>query len=66
MLAHYHTSVDADDVETGESERECLAGQCIEIGLVVGGDEHGSIEDDEVGVSGWQPVAVVEDGAGHR
>lgn len=65
MLSYYHTGIDADDVEAGESERDGLAGQCIEVGLVVGGHEYGTVDDDEVGVGGWQPFAIVEDGVGH-
>ena len=65
MLPYYHTGIDADDVEAWEGERDGLAGQGVEVGLSVGGNKYGTIENDEIGVGGWQPFAVVEDGVGH-
>ena len=64
MLLDDGTAVDAYDVAVGEGSADGLHGLCVEVGLGVGGHEHGSVDDEIVGVGGGQSVGLVVDGAG--
>ena len=65
MLADDGTTVDANDITTWEclaDDAKCLA---VKVGLVVGRTEHGSVDNQEVSIGGWQPFSFVEDGSWH-
>ena len=64
MLLDDTSTVDAHDGSAGESLADDAEGLSVEVGLGIGGAEHGSVDDEEVGVGGWQPFALADDGAG--
>ena len=59
MLDDYRTAVDADNLAVGEgvSDYSCCLG--VEVGLGVGGIEHRSVDDEEIGVGGWQTFGTL-------
>ena len=58
------TTVDADDLAIGIGLADDTHGLGIKVGLSVGGHEDGTIDDQIVGVGGWQTVAIVIDRTG--
>ena len=63
VLADDSAAVDAHNLAVGEGLSDDSQGFGIEVGLVVGGYEYGTIDDQIVGISGRKPVFVVVDGA---
>ena len=59
MLPNEHTTVDADDLAVRECFLQLRQGFCVLVWLGVSGNQHGAIDDEEVGVGGWQTVALV-------
>lgn len=59
VLTDDDTGVDRDDVPTGEGFADDAAGCGIEVGLGVGRHEDGSVDDEEIGVGGWQSLIIV-------
>ena len=59
MLDNQWTTVDADYLAVGE----CVGNNCgslgVEVGLGVGGIEHRSVDDEEIGVGGWQTFGAL-------
>ena len=67
MLDDDRATVDADNLAVGEgvSDYSCCLG--VEVGLGVGGIEHRSVDDEEIGVGGWQWLSgFVVDGSRNR
>ena len=56
--------VDADDVAGGEAGGEGVEGVAV-VWVVEGGDEDALVGDVEVGVAGWQALALEDDRGGH-
>ena len=59
MLADDDTAVDADKFVVGESLAQSLGSRLVIVGLVVGGINHGAVDDEEVGIGSRKPLAVV-------
>lgn len=59
MLDDDRATVDADNLAVGEgvSDYSCCLG--VEVGLGVGGIEHRSVDDEEIGVGGWQTFGAL-------
>ena len=74
VLADDGATVDADDVSVGEGLADDAHGFLVEVGLVVGGYQDGTIDDEVVGIGGGEAVCwllafgnlllAVVDGAG--
>ena len=56
MLADEYAAIDADDLAVGEGFAEYLGSPLVILRLVVGGIEHGTIDDEEVGIGGGQTL----------
>ena len=65
MLPDDRGGIDGDDLSSGEGPRDGLDGPFVVGWLSVGGNQNPSIEDDEIGVGGWQAEAFFIDGVGH-
>ena len=66
VLTDDGTAVDGDDFTVGIGEgdgAECLG---VEVGLSVGGDEDGTVDDEVVGIGGGEAVVAIVDGTGKR
>ena len=59
MLDDDRATVDADNLAVGEgvSDYSCCLG--VEVVLGVGGIEHRSVDDEEIGVGGWQTFGAL-------
>ena len=59
MLDDDRATVDADNLAVGEgvSDYSCCLG--VEVGLGVGGIEHRSVDDEEIGVGGRQALGIL-------
>ena len=66
MLTDDRTAVDAYDFAIGEGEGNRTQGLLVKVGLVIGGTEHGIIDDKIVGIGGWQSVVSIVDRTGQR
>ena len=66
MLLDDAAAVDAHDLTGWEGFANEAQGLCVEIRLVVCGHQHSAIDDEEIGVGGWQALALEDDGAWHR
>ena len=66
VLADDGERIYTDDFSVREGELDLLSGFLVFLWLVVGRVNHGSIQDEEVGVSGWQSVAIIIDCVRHR
>ena len=65
VLADDGAGVDGQDVVVGEGGGEDAGGLVVFRRLVVGGEDDASVDDEEVGISGWQAVAIgLVDGIG--
>jgi hypothetical protein len=64
VLADDGAAVDADNLVVGECLADDTQGLGVEVGLSIGRDEYSAVDDQIVGIGGWQAVAVVVDGAG--
>ena len=65
MLFNHGCGIYRNDVAVGEgcpNDVECLLIQFV---LLIGRNYHRPINDNEVGVSGWQTLTFVVDGFGH-
>ena len=59
VLTDEDLAVDANDVVVGEGQGELVVGLLVEDGVAVGGHEDGLVDDEEVGIGGWQSFAVL-------
>ena len=59
MLLNDGTAVDAYDLAVGEGLAHYLKRLNVKVGLVVGGNEYCSVDDEIVGISGWQTFAII-------
>ena len=59
MLTDEDTAVDADDVVMGKGLLELAPRLFVVVRLCVGGVEDGSVDDEEIGVGGWEAVTLV-------
>ena len=66
VLTDDRTAVDAHDFAVRVGQSYHAHGLLVEVGLVVGRHQHGTVDDQIVGIGGRQSVAVVVDGAGQR
>ena len=68
VLTDEDAAIDGDDVMAGEGALELTASEFVVGGLAVGGQEDCRVENEEVGVGGWEPMAIVRviDGRRHR
>lgn len=58
MLQDEDAAVDAYNFTVGESPLQLFQGLGIFVGLMVGGNKHSPVDDEEVGVGGRQPLPV--------
>ena len=58
VLADDGAAVDAYNVAVGECLANDALGLGVEVGLVVGGDEHGTIDDQIVGIGGRKTITL--------
>ena len=65
MLYDDAAAVDAHDLVVGEGIGNGLRRLFVEVGLGIGGIEHRAVDDEEVGVGGWQTLVAVVYRAGH-
>ena len=65
VLANEGTAVDTHNLIAGEGLLKHLGSTTVVVRLGVGGIEHGSVQDEEVGVGGRQTFAVFHHGVGH-
>ena len=66
VLPYDRAAVDGNHLPVGESLANQADGFGVEVWLSVGRTEYGAVEDEEVGIGGWQSLAAVIDGARHR
>jgi hypothetical protein len=66
VLLDDSTAVDAHNLPVGKCLSDDAQSFCVEIGLVVGGYQHCTIDDQIVGISCRQTVAIVIDGTWQR
>ena len=66
VLADDGAAVDADNIAAREGCGDELQGLCVEVGLAIGRAEHGTVDDEEVGIGGWKTLSVIIDCAWHR
>ena len=65
MLTDDGTTVDADDVASREGFANNAQGLGIKVRLVVCRHQYSPVDNQEVGVSGREPIFTVIDGVGH-
>ena len=65
MLSDDDAGIDGDDFSIWECLLEGLAGSFVVVRLVVGGHDDGSVDHQEIGVSGWQLLVIEGDGSRH-
>ena len=56
VLTDDRTAVDANDIAVGEGLLDDAHGLCVKVGLGVGGNEHGTVDDQVVSVGSGQTV----------
>ena len=66
MLADKGAAVNANYFISEEGLPKHLGSTTVVVGLIVGGIEHGFVQDEEVGIGGRQAFAIFEDSIGHR
>ena len=66
MLFNHGCGIYRNDVTVGEGCPNDVERLLIQFFLLIGRDNHCSINDHEVGVSGWQTFTFVENGLGNR
>ena len=66
MLLDDATAVDANDLAFREGLANESQGLCVEIRLIIGGNQHSAIDNEEIGVGGWQALTLKDDRAWHR
>ena len=66
MLEDDGAAVDAHNFAVGEDLSDDSHGFCVEVGLVVGGNQYGTIDDQIVGVGGRKSLTSIIYGAGKR
>ena len=66
MLFDNGTTVDAYDFSVGKCLLDNLHRLLVKVGLIVGGHQYSTVNDQVVGVSSRQAIALVVDGAGQR
>ena len=60
VLPDYASAIYAHHFSIGKCLAYSLARLLVKVGLCVGGVEHGSVDNKEVGVCGWQALLTVE------
>ena len=65
MLFDNATTIDGYDLTIRESLADQTKCFCVEIGLGLGGTEHGTNDDQEVGIRGRQTIVLIIDGSRH-
>ena len=65
MLFDDTTAIDGDNLTVGESLANQSEGDGIKVWLVIDRTEYSPVDNQEVSVSGWQPLALEKDGSGH-
>ena len=65
MLFDDTSAVDAHNLTLREGLADQTERFCVEIRLGVGGTEHGTVDNQEVGIGGRQTILAVVDGSGH-
>ena len=66
MLFNHSRGIYRNDVTVGEGCPNDVERLLIQFVLLIGGYYHRSIDDHEVGISGWQTLTLVENGLGYR
>ena len=66
MLFNHRCGIQGDDVAVGEGRPNDVKCLLIQFTLLIGRDYHRSINDNEVGISGWQTLTLVENRLGYR
>lgn len=66
VLTDDDTGVDRDDVPAGEGFADDAACLGIKVGLIIGRNEDGSVDDEEIGVGGWQSLVIIVASPRHR
>ena len=59
MLADEDATVDGHDVVLGEGLLQLATGKVVVLRLSIGGHQHGTIDNEKVGVGGGQTMTVV-------
>jgi hypothetical protein len=65
MLFDDTTAIDGDHLTVGESLANQSEGDGIKVWLVIDRTEYSPVDNQEVSVSGRQPLALEKDGSGH-
>ena len=58
MLANEDAAIDADDLAVGEGIVQHLGSTLVVVRLIIGRIEHGTIDDEEVGIGGRQTLVA--------
>lgn len=66
MLFNHGCGIYRNDVAVGEGRPNDVKCLLIQFTLLIGRDYHRSINDNEVGISGWQTLTLVENRLGYR
>ena len=66
MLFDDGTTVYTNDFSIGIGLANDVERISIQVGLVVGGYQYGTIDNQIVGIGGWQAVLTIIDGTGQR
>ena len=66
MLFYHRCGIQGNDVAVGKGRPNDVKCLLIQFTLLIGRDYHRSINDNEVGVSGWQTLAFVVNRLGYR
>ena len=65
MLPDDGAAVDTDNLPVGEGLTDDAQGLVVEVWLPIGRTKHGTVDDEEVGIGGRQPVFSIINGMGH-
>ena len=65
MLLDDTSTIDAHNLPIWEGLANESQGFCVEVWLGVSGAEYSPINDEEVGIRGWQSLAFEDDGPWH-
>ena len=65
MLLDDTSTIDAHNLPFRESFTNESQGFCVEVWLGVSGAEYSPVDDEEVGICGWQSLTLEDDGPWH-
>ena len=66
MLLNHGPAVNTNNFPVRKSLTDSAQSLCVEVGLVISGHQHSPVDNQVVGIGGWQTLTFVVDGAGQR